>query len=85
MKKSLVAAFMALFLTSAPACAAGDDVIDRAVDGVLGGLGGALIGGPIGLVAGAGVGVSAGPAISKAWGLDRASVARRQKKRQKSQ
>jgi hypothetical protein len=48
-------------------------------------LGGALIGGPIGLIAGAGVGASAGPAISKAWGLDRSSVAKRKKKRQKSQ
>ena len=85
MTKGLVAASLALFVTIAPASAADDDVIDRAVDGVLGGLGGALIGGPIGLVAGAGVGASAGPAISKAWGLDRSSVARRQKKRQKSQ
>lgn len=84
MKKSLVAASLAFFMTIAPACAADDDVIDRTVDGVLGGLGGALIGGPIGLVAGAGVGASAGPAISKAWGLDRSSVAKRQKKRQKS-
>ena len=85
MKKCFAIATLALFVAVAPACAADDDVIDRTVDGVLGGLGGALIGGPIGLVAGAGVGASAGPAISKAWGLDRSSVARRQKKRQKSQ
>lgn len=84
MKKSLAAVCFALVMTAAPACAADDDVIDRAVDGVLGGLGGALIGGPVGLIAGAGVGASAGPAISKAWGLDRSSVAKRKKNRQKS-
>ena len=85
MKKRLAVSVLALFVAVVPACAADDDVIDRTVDGVLGGLGGALIGGPIGLIAGAGVGASAGPAISKAWGLDRSSVAKRQKKRQKSQ
>jgi outer membrane lipoprotein SlyB len=85
MKKRFTLATLALFVAIVPACAADDDVIDRTVDGVLGGLGGALIGGPIGLIAGAGVGASAGPAISKAWGLDRSSVAKRQKKRQKSQ
>jgi hypothetical protein len=85
MKKCLVAASLVLSMAVAPACAADGDVIDRTVDGVLGGLGGALIGGPIGLIAGAGVGASAGPAISKAWGLDRSAVARRKKKRQKSQ
>ncbi len=85
MKKCFAIALLALSVAVGPASASDDDVVDRAVDGVLGGLGGALIGGPIGLVAGAGVGASAGPAISKAWGLDRSSVARRQKKRQKSQ
>ena len=84
MKKRFAIAMIALLVAVSPARATDDDVIDRAVDGVLGGLGGALIGGPIGLVAGAGVGASAGPAISKAWGLDRSSVAKRQKKRQKS-
>ena len=85
MKKRFAIAMIALLVAVGPARATDDDVIDRAVDGVLGGLGGALIGGPIGLVAGAGVGASAGPAISKAWGLDRSSVAKRQKKLQKSQ
>ena len=79
MKKRLAVSVLTLFVAVVPACAADDDVIDRTVDGVLGGLGGALIGGPIGLIAGAGVGASAGPAISKAWGLDRSSVAKRQK------
>lgn len=81
MKKRLAVALLAFLVAVVPACAADDDVIDRTVDGVLGGLGGVLIGGPIGLVAGAGVGASAGPAISKAWGLDRSSVAKRHKKR----